>query len=94
MVTAQKRRRRPCKGCRGAKVVPGVDRNAAAALFNRRKKACRACDDTAGCFIAHQTPCSQRTTDYNAASDVTEYIDENGSESDYTYDAIGRLTKN
>jgi len=33
---------------------------------------------------------SQRTTEYNAASDVTEYLDENGSSFDYTHDAIGR----
>lgn len=60
MQTVQKKRRRPCKGCRGAKAIRGVDRNAAAALFNRRKKACRACGVKTGCFIAHQTPCSQR----------------------------------
>ena len=36
---------------------------------------------------------SQRTTDYNATSDVTEYTDENGSVFEYTYDAIGRAVQ-
>ena len=35
---------------------------------------------------------STRTTTYNAASDVTQYVDENGSEFTFTLDALGRKT--
>ena len=39
-----------------------------------------------------QTDIRQRTTEYDAASDVTEYTDANGTVFTHTYDAIGRVT--